>query len=155
MRMDGMRASPQTSGAEGRRRLALGLALALCAGGAAAQEMPEPLTAEPGNPERGRLVVRDLGAASCLICHAMPIPEEPDHGDIGPPLHGVGARFTPAELRQRLVDPKAIDPDTVMPSYYQLEGLRDVLGRFVGRTIYTAQQIEDVVAYLATLTEDP
>ncbi len=161
--MDGMRASPPISGAEAApaapaaaRRVVLGLIVALGTGAAgAALGIPEPLTAEPGNPDRGRLIVRDLSAASCLICHAMPIPEEPDHGDIGPPLHGVGARLTPAELRERLVDPKALNPDTVMPSYFRTEGLKDVLMRYRGRTIYSAQQVEDVVAYLSTLTEAP
>lgn len=113
--------------------------------------IPEPLTAQPGSPERGRLIVRDLSKASCLICHAMPIPEEPDHGQIGPPLEGIGSAYSAAELRLRLVDPKAINPETLMPSYYRVEGLRGVLARYAGQPIYTAQEIEDVVAYLATL----
>ena len=45
-----------------------------------------------------------MNKATCLICHAMPIPEEPNHGTIGPPLAGVGARRTAGELRLRLVD---------------------------------------------------
>jgi sulfur-oxidizing protein SoxX len=115
--------------------------------------MPVPLTDEAGNPARGRLIVADLGKASCLICHAMPIPEEPDHGTIGPPLHGIGARFTAAELRQRIADPKALNPDTIMPAYYRTEGLTGVLERYRGTTIYSAQELEDVLAYLVTLTE--
>lgn len=132
-------------------------ALALCFGlfvafPAVAQGIAAPLTAEPGNPGRGKLIVRDLERASCLICHAMPIPEEPDHGNIGPPLDGIGSRLTAPELRQRIVDPRAFNPDTIMPGYYRLADLRGVGAEWVGRTIYTAQEVEDVVAYLATLT---
>src|SRR5690606_16909357 len=100
-----------------------------------------------------RQIVRDTNKATCLICHPMPIPEEPNHGDIGPPLHGVGGRYTLGELRLRVVDPKAINPDTVMPSYYRVNGLHRVLQRFRDRPIYTAQEVEDVVAYLASLKE--
>ena len=116
-------------------------------------EIPEPLTQVPGNPARGRQIVRDLDKATCLICHPMPIPEEPNHGQIGPPLAGVGSRHTPGELRLRLVDPKALNPETVMPSYHRTEELYRVLGSYEGRPIYTAQEVEDVVAYLASLRE--
>jgi sulfur-oxidizing protein SoxX len=120
---------------------------------ASAQDIGMPLTQIPGDPVRGRSVVRDLEKATCLICHAMPIPEEPNHGDIGPPLAGVGSRLTAVQLRQRIIDPMAVNPATVMPSYYRREGLNRVLARFAGQTIYTAQDVEDVVAYLATLRE--
>jgi sulfur-oxidizing protein SoxX len=113
----------------------------------------EALTDAPGNPALGRQIVRDLAHASCLICHAMPIPEEPDHGAIGPPLDGVGHRYTSGELRLRLVDPKYFNADTIMPSYWRVQGLNRVQSSYVGRPIYTAQQIEDVVAYLSSLKE--
>jgi sulfur-oxidizing protein SoxX len=80
-----------------------------------------------------------------------------DHlfADIAPPLDGIADKFTEGELRLRLVDPKAINPDTVMPAYYRWEGLNRVLETYAGRPIYTAQQVEDVVAYLMTLREKP
>ncbi len=115
--------------------------------------IPQPLTDGPGNRFRGELVARDPTRASCLICHAMPIPDEPDPGNIGPDLAGVGSRFTAAELRLRLVDPKMINPETIMPAYYSLRGLNRVEAQYVGETIYTAQEVEDVVAFLLTLTE--
>jgi sulfur-oxidizing protein SoxX len=117
-----------------------------------AQDLQTPLTPIPGDATRGRALVRDLGKASCLICHAMPIPEEPNHGDIGPPLAGVGSRASAGDLRRRLVDAAAENPQTVMPPYFRSEGLHGVLGSYRGQTIYTAQDIEDVIAYLLTLT---
>jgi sulfur-oxidizing protein SoxX len=117
--------------------------------------IPEPLTATPGVTSRGRQIVRDVDNVTCLICHQLPIPEEPDQGEIGPSLHGVGSRYTPGELRLRLVDPKAVDPDTIMPAYFKVEGLNEVYAPFRGRPIYTAQQIEDVVAYLSSLKAPP
>jgi sulfur-oxidizing protein SoxX len=146
-------------------RLVLGAALAFrgaafigtlpaAAAEPAARTMDTPLTSLPGDPARGRQVARDLGKAACLICHAMPIPEEPDHGTIGPPLAGVGKRYTAGELRMRLVDSTVANPDTVMPSYYRTDGLYRVLGTFRGQTIYSAQEVEDVVAYLMTLTAE-
>ena len=116
--------------------------------------IPEPLTDSPGNPGRGRLIVRDLARATCLICHVMPIPEEPDHGEIGPALAGVGSRYTPGQLRLRLVDPKSINPQTIMPSYYRIANLLRVREPFRDQPIYSAQQIEDVVAYLASLKDN-
>jgi L-cysteine S-thiosulfotransferase len=118
------------------------------------ESIPAPLTATPGNPDRGRLTVRDVANVTCLICHKMPIAGEPDQGEIGPPLMGVGSRYTPGELRLRLVNPKALNPDTIMPAYYRVDGLNRVLPLYRDRPIYTAQQIEDVVAFLASL-KDP
>ena len=113
--------------------------------------IPEPLTDQPGDAERGRRIVLDREGGDCLICHAMPLPQRQFHGTIGPPLDGVGSRYSAGELRLRLVDPKALNPDTIMPAYYRVEGLHRVHERYRGKPILTAQQIEDVVAYLLTL----
>ena len=114
--------------------------------------IPESLTGRAGDPERGRRIVRDPDRATCLICHAMPIEEEPDPGNIGPPLNGVASRYTAGELRLRLVDPKRLNPETVMPSYFAREGFHRVAPDYRGRSIYSASEIEDVIAYLLTLT---
>ena len=111
----------------------------------------KPLIDSPGNTSRGRQIVRDIAHATCLICHAMPIPEEPDHGEIGPSLARVGDRFTAGQLRLRLVDPKALNPESIMPSYYRVTDMYRVWGPYRDRPIYTARQIEDVVAFLASL----
>ena len=78
--------------------------------------IPDSLTGQPGDPSRGERIVRDPDKATCLICHAIPIEGEPDPGNIGPPLQGVASRYTAGELRLRLVDPKRLNPETVMPS---------------------------------------
>ena len=120
----------------------------------AAERALPPLTSQPGDPTRGRAIVRDAGKASCLICHAMPIPEEPDHGGIGPSLAGIANRATSGELRRRIVDPTVLNPTTVMPPYHRTDGLYRVLERYRGEPIYDAQEVEDVIAYLLTLTDD-
>jgi L-cysteine S-thiosulfotransferase len=113
--------------------------------------IPEPLTDQSGDAVRGRRIVLDREGGDCLICHAMPLPQRQFHGTIGPPLDGVGSRYSAGELRLRLVDSKALNPDTIMPAYYRVEGLHRVYERYRGKPILTAQQIEDVVAYLLTL----
>jgi L-cysteine S-thiosulfotransferase len=113
--------------------------------------IPEPLTDQSGDAVRGRRIVLDREGGDCLICHAMPLPQRQFHGTIGPPLDGVGSRYSAGELRLRLGDPKALNPDTIMPAYYRVEGLHRVHERYRGKPILTAQQIEDVVAYLLTL----
>ena len=118
------------------------------------QAIRESLTGRRGDPARGERIVRDPDKATCLICHAIPIDGEPDPGNIGPPLHGVASRYTAGELRLRLVDPKRLNPDSVMPSYYEKDGLHRIASEYRGRSIYSASEIEDVVAYLLTLTDD-
>ena len=114
----------------------------------------ESLTGRPGDPARGERIVRDPDKATCLICHALPIEGEPDPGNIGPPLHGVASRYTEGELRLRLVDPKRFNPETVMPSYYARDGHYRVAAEYRGRSIYSASEIEDVIAYLLTLSAE-
>ena len=113
--------------------------------------IPESLTGRPGDPARGERIVRDPNRATCLICHAIPIEGEPDPGNIGPPLDGVASRYTAGELRLRLVDPKRLNPETVMPSYFARQGFHRVAPEYRGRSIYTASELEDVIAYLLTL----
>ena len=84
----------------------------------------------------------------------MPLPQRQFHGTIGPPLDGIGSRSSAGALRLRLVDPKAINPETIMPAYYKVEGFHRILERYRDRPILTAQQIEDVIAYLLTLTHE-
>lgn len=114
-------------------------------------EIAAPLVASPGDPARGRAIAAGRDG-NCLACHEMPVPEEQFHGTVGPSLHDAGARLTAGQLRLRLVDPKRIDERTIMPAYYVVEGLTRVAAPYAGRPILTAQQIEDVVAYLLTLT---
>ncbi|MGE0682063.1 MAG: sulfur oxidation c-type cytochrome SoxX [Candidatus Binatia bacterium] len=113
--------------------------------------IPTPLTVQSGDAEHGRRIVRDRERGDCVVCHAMPLPDRQFHGTVGPPLDGIGSRYSVGELRLRLVDPKRINPQTVMPAYYKIEGLHQVAENYRGKPILTAQEIEDVVAYLLTL----
>jgi sulfur-oxidizing protein SoxX len=111
--------------------------------------IPQPLTSQPGDAAAGKRVIENKKLGNCLSCHAMALPDE-DQGNIGPDLHAVGARLKPEQLRLRLVNMKLVDPSTIMPAYYRVDGLTDVAKAFVGKSILTAQQIEDVVAFLAS-----
>jgi sulfur-oxidizing protein SoxX len=113
--------------------------------------MDTPLTGQPGNPERGRQIVENRQVSACLLCHSGPFPDPHLQGNVGPSLDGVGSRLTPGEIRLRLVDPAKLNPDTVMPSYSAVDGLTRVGKAWAGKPVLTAQQIEDVVAFLATL----
>jgi sulfur-oxidizing protein SoxX len=114
----------------------------------------DPASDQPGNPERGREIVLDPTRGNCGICHAMPIGELEFFGDVGPDLAGVGSRYEADELRLRLVDPKRLNPETVMPAYHRTDGLRRVLQEYRGKPILTDQEVEDVVVFLMTLTEE-
>jgi len=115
--------------------------------------IPAPLTAEPGDAARGRAAVLGREAGNCLLCHAVPDSGERFMGNLGPSLAGVGARLSAAQLRLRLVDAQRVVPESIMPSYYRIDGLRSVAAAWRGKPMLSAQQIEDAVAYLATLKE--
>jgi len=134
-----------------KKSLALGL-LAL-AGQCIAVEGDARLTGEPGDAARGRAIVASRQLGLCLLCHPAPIPEERFQGNLAPSLAGAGGRWSVAQLRLRIVDGSRLNPDTIMPPYYRTTGLQRVAKSFEGKTILTAEQIEDVVAYLATLKE--
>jgi sulfur-oxidizing protein SoxX len=123
--------------------------LAAAAGDGGAMEAS--MTGQPGSPERGRQIVENRQLSACLLCHSGPFPEPHLQGTVGPSLDGVGSRLTPGEIRLRLVDPAKLNPDTVMPSYNAVDGLTRVGQAWHGKPVLTAQQIEDVVAFLATL----
>lgn len=115
--------------------------------------VPAPIAA-PGDPARGARLAYSREAA-CTLCHQLPPAEAggraPEGGDIGPPLAGSGARREASELRLRLIDSRRVNPDSVMPAYFRTEGLQRVAAAYAGRPVFDAQQIEDVVAWLATL----
>ena len=111
------------------------------------------LTGAPGDSARGRAMVTNRQVGLCLLCHSGPFPEERLQGTLAPDLKGAGARWSEAQLRLRMVDAAVINPNTIMPPYYRLEGLERVAPAFRGKPILTAQEIEDVVAFLATLKE--
>lgn len=113
--------------------------------------IPQSLTGVPGDAAAGKKAAVTQTKGNCLACHEMPIPEEQFHGKTGPSLMGIGSRQNAAELRMRLVDPKVINPDTMMPAFYKTEGLHRVMKKFEGQTILTAQEVEDIVAYLLTV----
>jgi sulfur-oxidizing protein SoxX len=113
----------------------------------------EPLAVTAGDPARGRRIVLDRETGNCLICHKVPEPAEPFQGTLGPDLCGIGTRLTAGQIRLRLVDESRLNPQTLMPPYYRVEGLNRVSARYRGKPVLTAQEIEDVVAYLGTLTQ--
>lgn len=113
------------------------------------------LTGQAGDPAEGRKAFANRGLGNCLACHAVSEQSEQlFHGDVGPSLDGVADRWSPEELRAIVVNSKAIfTEDTIMPGFYSLDVGVNVAKDRVGQTILSAQQVEDVVAYLATLKE--
>lgn len=114
--------------------------------------IPTSLTGARGDPVLGRVIVTNRQVGLCLLCHSGPFPDESFQGDLAPDLRGAGARWTEGQLRLRLVDARKLNPDTIMPPYYSLDSLERVAAPFRGRPLLTAEQIEDVVVYLATLS---
>ena len=148
------------------RAVAAAAAILICCVGAAGAEdglrpytvvgdaIPVSLTGAPGDPGRGKAIVTSRQTGLCLLCHSAPLPEEKFQGTIGPNLEGSGSRYSEGELRLRIVDSRRLNPDTIMPSYYRLDGLERVAPAFRGKTVLSAEQIEDVVAFLKTLRDE-
>ena len=137
-------------------------ALLALPGFAAAQELrsyavagdaiPASLTGARGDPVRGRALVL-ARTSTCILCHSGPFPEERFQGDLAPSLAGSGGRWSEGQLRLRLVDASSLNPATIMPSYYRIDGLTRVSSAWRGKPILSAEQIEDMVAYLVSLRE--
>jgi sulfur-oxidizing protein SoxX len=115
--------------------------------------IPASLTGEKGDATRGRAIVANRQVGLCLLCHRGPFPEEKFQGTLAPDLVGAGKRWSEGQLRLRIVDPRRFRPDTIMPSYYRVDGLNRVAPAFAGKPVLSAEQIEDVVAYLTTLRD--
>ena len=117
------------------------------------RSIPVSLTGAKGDPARGRAIVVDRQLGLCLLCHSGPFEEERFQGDLAPDLRGTGSRFSEARLRLRIVDSGQLNPASIMPSYYRTEGLVRVAAAYRGKPVLNAKQIEDVVAFLATLRD--
>ena len=154
------------------KKMTLTLAAILCAGSAYAASVQvsepglvsytivddmainEPLTDTAGNVANGRKLAVNRKKGNCLACHVMPISEQSFHGETAPSLYGVGNRLSEGELRLQLVNSKVTNENTMMPSFYRVTGYNRILKKFDGKTILSDQEVEDIVAYLKTLTEE-
>ena len=112
------------------------------------------LTGTAGDAQRGRAIVANRNVGLCLLCHSGPFPEERFQGDLAPPLNGAGSRLSEGQLRLRMVDSGRVNPASIMPAYFRTEGLTRVAPAFAGKTVLSAEQVEDVVAYLQTLRKE-
>ena len=113
------------------------------------------LTGVAGDPVAGAETFKNRRLGNCLACHAnADMAGELFHGNVGPELDGVADRWEEPMLRAIVANSKHVFTDeTVMPGFYSLEVGEGVREDLVGKTILTAQQVEDVVAYLGTLKE--
>ena len=140
-------------------RFAAAIAAACCAlattGAVARGEdaIPASLNGRKGDPARGRAIVTNRQVGLCLLCHSGPFPEERFQGNLAPDLAGAGKRWSEGQLRLRIVDSGRINPATIMPAYHRTEGLVRVAPAWNGKPVLSAEQIEDVVAFLATLRD--
>ena len=111
------------------------------------------LTGAAGDPARGRAIVLDRRLGACLLCHTGPFTEERFRGTLAPDLSGASSRWSAGQLRLRLVDASRLNPSTIMPPYYRVDGLARIGNSWTGKPMLTAEQIEDMVAFLATLRD--
>jgi sulfur-oxidizing protein SoxX len=119
----------------------------------------QSLSGTPGDATNGRIIVGDKGQGNCVACHQVSdLADVPFQGEIGPMLDGAGDRWSVAELRGIVANAKIMFEDSMMPSFYKTEGFTRPGNAYTGKAaddtfgpLLSAQQIEDVVAYLATL----
>jgi sulfur-oxidizing protein SoxX len=105
-----------------------------------------------GDVQRGKQIVTDSYKGNCLACHQLPVEGVEAYGNIGPPLYGLASRMTEPQIRLRVVDTRHVNPMSIMPGFYRDPRLINRPAKaYRGKTFLTAQQVEDVIAYLATL----
>tara|TARA_B100001057_G_scaffold176545_1_gene177354 strand:- start:994 stop:1458 length:465 start_codon:yes stop_codon:yes gene_type:complete len=113
------------------------------------------LTGVRGDAANGRKIFMNRKLGNCLACHAnQEMSEQSFHGEVGPGLDGVAGRWNEVELRGILVNSKEMFEGTIMPAFYKSAGYDRNLKKFEGKTIMSAQQVEDVLSYLLTLNEE-
>ena len=123
----------------------------LTSAAAASDSLPSSLTGVAGDPIAGKKIVLDRHVGLCLLCHSGPFPEEQFQGELAPSLAGVGSRLSAGQIRLRIVDASRVNPKTIMPPYFRTDALQRVAPAYRGKPVLSAQQIEDVVAFLVTL----
>jgi sulfur-oxidizing protein SoxX len=124
------------------------------------------LTGKAGDAKKGLKWMVHPRLGNCIACHESKAilkkakADNPNtlmtygfHGKIAPPLDGVASRYTVGELRLIVVDAKKAFPklNSIMPSFHRVAGYTRVIGDCKGLAILSAERVEDVVAYLATL----
>jgi sulfur-oxidizing protein SoxX len=107
----------------------------------------------PGDAALGRALVADRTQTLCLLCHALTAAGDANQGNVAPPLDGIAARLGAKGMRERIADMRRFNPATVMPPFRSTEGLRNVAPAWAGKPALTEQQLDDIVAYLATLAK--
>lgn len=116
--------------------------------------IPLPLGGAVGDAANGRAIVVNRSVGLCLLCHSGPFdrtPEERAQGTLSGSLAGVGSRYSAAQLRLRVADAKRLNPSSLMPAFHRIDGVQRVGAAWQGQPVLTAQQVEDVVAFLLTL----
>ncbi len=135
--------------------LSSALVLSAALGVVVGDGMPQPLTTTPGDAARGQAIVGSRQQGLCGLCHAGPasadFPQPALQGNLAPSLAGAGSRWTEAQLRLRIVDSRRLNPDSLMPALHRTHGQQRVGRAWQGQPVLSAQQVEDVVAYLKTL----
>ena len=132
------------------RGFALAVLFAVAGNAFSNDEIPVSLTGAKGDPARGRAIVTNRQVGLCLLCHSGPFPEERFQGNLAPDLRSA-ARLNEGQIRARIVDPRKSNPESIMPAYFETSGRTRVAPSFRGKTILSAEQIEDIIAYLVTL----
>jgi sulfur-oxidizing protein SoxX len=135
--------------ADGRRWTIGGLAWVLAGCAALPGGNEQGPLAPGGDPVRGREVFIAREAGHCVLCHAAPGIAQA--GNVGPPLGGIGGRLAVGQIRYRVADITRVNPDAVMPAFHRTEGLAREAPAYKGKPVLSAQQVEDVVAWLAEL----
>jgi len=113
--------------------------------------VPQPLTQLPGNAQQGRAIVLSRQRGLCMLCHSGPFPEEPVQATISTNLSGAGSRWSEAQLRLRVADARWLNPDSLMPSFHRLPTASRVPSALQDKPVLSAQEVEDVVAFLSSL----
>ena len=117
-------------------------------------EVELALTGVAGDATSGRKLFMNRKKGNCLACHVnSEMAEQTFHGEVGPELDGVANRWGAAELRGILVNSKNMFEGTIMPAFYKDSGYNRILKKFDGKTILSAQEVEDLLAYVMTLRE--
>lgn len=117
--------------------------------------IPSSLTEIKGDANRGREIVANRQLGLCTLCHQLADVasdgSEKFQGNLSVNLAGVGARLSESQLRLRIADNRQVNNKSIMPAFYKVDKLNRVGQTWQGKTILTAQQVEDVVMYLVSL----